>query len=276
MPSLLLRLLLTLLSGGLPCFAQEPARYIQMETETTFVFMDEGGVALSVEKKWACRNVSWPPANGADVYNRDEYLGFRDRRIAEGTWDQWLCREQPGDIRWSRAIVEAQRKLNMSVDKKPCSPWVPETGGYNREMFDFDRCGLAAEVSEARESYRADMVARLGPVVRIEPPSAPTDDERTRFRDSVLGAARARQLRSPQEGCGRTLITLFEYVECRMEARNTELTVAEQRLTEYSQAVEALPRDGVVREIQVRDLQRQSEAVRNSLSRILDLADGAP
>ncbi len=247
-----------------------------METETKFVFLDEGGVVLSVEKNWGCRHVSWPPAYGTEVYNRDQYLGFRDRRIAAGAWDQWTCREQPGDILWSRAIVEAQRKLNMSADKKPCSVWVPETGRYNREMFEFDLCGLAAEVSAARESYRADMVARLGPVVRMEPPSAPTDEERARFRDSVLGAARARQLSSPQEGCGRTVDTLLDYVECKMEARDAELVVAEQRMTDYSQAVESLPRDGVIREIQVRDLQRQTQSVRDSLNRVLDLSDGAP
>lgn len=276
MRSFLLALLLTHLPVGLPCFAQESARYIQMETEAKYLFLDEGGVAISVEKNWGCRGVDWPPANGTDVYNREQYLGFRERRIADGTWDQWICREQPGDVLWSRAIVEAQRKLNMSADKTPCSPWVPETGRYNREMFEVDRCGLTAEVSAARESYRADMVARLGPVLRMEPPSAPTDEARARFRDGVLAAARARQLRSPQEKCGRTIVTLLELVECKMEAQNSELTAAEQRLTEYDQAVETLPRAGVIGEIQVRELQRQSVAVKKSLNRVLDLADGAP
>lgn len=267
--------LLSLLLSASPSVAQEVDRYVQLETDDAVIFMDAGGVAIRVQKTWACRRSNWPPENGADVYNRAQYLAFRNSRIELGNWSEWLCREQAGDVLWSRGIVEAQRKLNMSPDKKPCSPWVPETGQYNREMFEYSRCALAAEVEEARDSYWADMVLRLGPLLRMEPPSTSSDSERARFRAAVLAAAKERQLHESQAGCGRALETLHDYVECKMEGRKAELDGAEQRLLEFSRYVDSLPRGDRILGFQVREMQAQSDAVKQALQRVADIADGA-
>lgn len=251
-------------------------RYVQLETEGAFVFMDSVGVALRVEKMWACRNTGWPASIGAEGYTREQFLGLKERRIADGTWGEWGCQVYAGDVIWSRVMLEAQRKMNMAADKRACAPWVPETGQYNREMFESSLCELGAGVDDARDDYTADLVLRLRTVLRMEPPSAPSETQRSKYQADVIAAARENRLVTRHEGCGRTLATLLEWTECRMAARTAAVDAAEQSLLRYSDSVAALPRAGRVSYIQVRDLQGQADEVRRSVQHAADLATGDP
>lgn len=250
--------------------------YIQLDTEGAFVFMDSEGVALRVEKMWACRNTGWPASVGAEGYTREQFLGFKERRIADGTWEQWDCREYAGDVIWSRVMLEAQRKMNTAADKSACVPWVPETGQYNREMFESSLCELRAAVVDARQDYTADLVLRLGTVLRMEPPTAPSETQRSEYQAEVIAAAKEKSLLTRQEGCGRTLATLMEWTECRMSARAATVDAAEQSLLRYSELVATLPRAGRLSYFQVQDLQAQAVEVRRFVERAADSPVGEP
>lgn len=251
-------------------------RYIQLETEGAYVFMDSEGVALRVEKMWACRKTDWPASVGAEGYTREQFLAFKERRIADGTWGEWACREYAGDVIWSRGMLDAQRRMNTAADKSACVPWVPETGQYNREMFESSLCELGAAVVGARKDYTADLVLRLGTVLRMEPPTAPSETQRSEYQAEVIAAARGKSLQTRQEGCGRTLATLMEWTECRMGTRAAAVDVAEQSLLRYSELVATLPRAGRLSYIQVQDLQAQADEVRQSVQRASDLSAGEP
>ena len=269
-----LGLLLLILPFSIGPYAQEPPRYIQMETEDSILFLDDEGVAIKAEKTWACRRLDWVAADSKHTFNRARYLSFREARIAEGTWTGWTCQETPGDILWSRAIRDAQRKLNMSAVKKPCSPWVPETGYYNREMFEYSLCALRIDLEAAREDYAGVMALRLGLTLRMEPPSAPSEAELARYRAAVIAAARQHRLLIPTEGCGRTMQTLFDFVECAQERLKAELDDADRLLVEHSRSVESSPRGERLIHSQVREMQEQSAAVKAALDRVLNLSVG--
>lgn len=266
--------LLLLLLVAKPAIAASGERLIQLDTEDAIVFMGEEGVVLRVEKVWACRQINWPSAFGADVLNHRQFSAFRASKVADGTWGDWVCQEQPGDVLWSRGVLEAQRKLNLTPNKLPCAPWVPETGQYNREMFEFGRCLLKKRLDDARDAYVDGLVLQLGTILRLEPPARGSDSERAQHRTEVISKARATPLSTPRQGCEKTLGTLFELVECRLQKWDLELLSAEHALQELSKLIDSLPHAGRLSYLQVRDLKSQDDAVKQALQRVGDVAGG--
>ncbi|TBR26379.1 hypothetical protein EPO15_00235, partial [bacterium] len=115
--------------------AREQTKYIQLETDDAFVFMDEKGVAVRMAKNWACRNNGWAANADPRVFNKPQFEAFKQGQIANGTWKEWVCGEQGGVTVFSRDVQKSQQQMNRAPGKPACAPKVPETGRYNYEML---------------------------------------------------------------------------------------------------------------------------------------------
>ncbi|TPW20801.1 MAG: hypothetical protein FD126_1325 [Elusimicrobia bacterium] len=230
-------------SASVPLSAQNQ-NYIQMETEDSFLLLDEGGLAFKYDKNWSCRHLSWAPSSTPSLYNYPDFIRFRDRQRAQGTWQDWICAEQQGVITFSRDLLQAQRRMNS---KTPFgAPHVPETGRYNAEMLEYNRVVLAAAVFAGRTEYQIAFVDQLASLMREELPALVTRDNAKEVLAALAPKAKAKLLARPFERCGKTLDNVYDYVSCRMAARDALLKQAEERFESHQERLNRLRGQTVV------------------------------
>lgn len=239
-------------------------RYVPLETEDAYVYMDEEGVAVRAEKNWACRNVGWASTADPKIFSSPDFARFRQGQINGGTWDQWLCRAVIGPVVFSREILEAQRKMNMAPDKPDCVSWVPETGRLNWEALDYARCYVSKEVVRARAAYRDRFSEALAKAL----------DGRTAPLHELIVAAKAAKLPFTVKGCGRWLETAFEVAACRMEVQDRLLTEAEGFLANYAERVDARRGIDSLSPSDAAGLAEDAELIRSRLRDAQGEADG--
>lgn len=244
--------------------AQTQRRYVPLETDDAFIYMDEGGVALRAEKDWACRNVGWAPTADPTILSSTKYVQFRQGQIDRGTWDQWLCKAVVGPVVFSREVLEAQRKLNMAPGKPDCVPWVPETGRLNWEALAYARCYVSKEVERARQAYRERMSAALADAL---------DDAPTGY-DALVAKAKAAKLPFTLDGCGKPLKTVFDAVACRMQEQDRLLSKAEEYFAAYSERIEDRRGKEPISQIEASGIAEDAELIRSQLSDAQREADG--
>jgi hypothetical protein len=239
-------------------------RYILLETEDAYVYMDEEGVALRADRDWACRNVWWASTADPKIFSSPDFTRFRQGQIDGGTWNQWLCKAVIGPVVFSREILEAQRKLNMAPAKPSCVSWVPETGRLNWEMLDYARCLLTKEVEQARQAYRHRMSSALAEAL---------GDGTTGF-DALVAKARLARLPFSLEGCGKPLKTVLEAVACRMEKQDQLLSKAEEYHANYSARIEIRRGKDPISQADASGIAEDGELIRSQLSDAQREADG--
>lgn len=249
---------------GSPVDAQTERRYVPLETEDAFIYMDGDGIALRAEKDWACRNIGWGPTADPTVFSNAKYVEFRQGQIDRGTWDQWLCKAVVGPVVFSREVLEAQRKMNMAPGKPDCVPWVPETGRLNWEALAYARCYLSNEVESARRAYRGRMSAALADAL---------DDAPTSY-DALVATAKAAKLPFTLDGCGKPLKTVFDAVACRMQEQDRLLSKAEEYFAAYSERIEDRRGKESISQSEASGIAEDAELISSQLSDAQREADG--
>lgn len=202
-----------------------------METEEAYVLMDEEGVAYRYAKNWACRRSGWAPGAEPAVYGQPEFIAFRERARADGSWGDWFCSARPGTITYSRDLQRAQRRMNSNAPFG--APYVPETGRYSAEMLEYNRIVLDTKIFTARGDYQVAFVSQLTSLLREAPPATVTRDNAGQILSSLKAKAAAKRLDRPFEMCGRTVDNVYDYVACRMAGRDSALKKAEERFAEH-------------------------------------------
>lgn len=247
-----------------PAKAQTQSRYIQHETDDAHVYMDEEGVAVRIEKNWACRNVGWASTADPKVFSNANYVEFRQGQIDRGTWDQWLCRAVLGPVAFSREVLEAQRKMNMAPDKPDCVPWVPETGRLNWEALAYARCHVAKEVEQARAELKTKLAEEIAAILGDDPAGF----------DALVAKAQSFRLSFPQEGCGRSLESVYDVVICRLERQDRHLATAEGFFAFYAERVDRLRGVDPIPQLQASGLAGDTDLIRKHLNKARREADG--
>lgn len=223
--------------ASVPLAAQK-TNYIQLETEGSFVLMDADGVAYRYAKVFSCRHSSWGPTWQPTLYNHPEFVDFKEREKAQGTWKDWNCTEQPGVMTFSRDLQQAQRRMNSNAPFG--APHVPETGRYNAEMLEYNRVVLDAAVFAGRADYRIAFIDQLASLLREEPPGRVTRDNASEALATLASKAKAKRLARSFERCGKTVDNVYDYVSCRMAARDALLKKAEERFESYQERLSRL------------------------------------
>lgn len=231
-------LILTICAFAAVPLAAQKRNYIRMETEDTFLLLDDNGLAFKYAKNWACRHLSWAPTSTPTLYNYTDFISFKERQKAQGTWQDWICAEQPGVVIFSRDLQQAQRRMNSNAPFG--APHVPETGRYNAEMLEYNWVVLVASVFAGRSEYQIAFVAQLASLMREEPPALVTKDNAKEILAALAPKAKAKLLERPLERCGKTVENVYDYVECRMAAQDALLKQAEERLRSYQERVNRL------------------------------------
>lgn len=239
-------------------------KYVTLETDEAYMFMDEGGVAVRAEKNWACRNVGWASTADPKVFTSPDFARFRQGQIDGRTWDQWLCKAVIGAVVYSREILEAQRRMNMAPDKPDCVPWVPESGRLNWETLDYARCYLGKEVQTGRKAYDDRFTATL---------AWELDDE-TGDRNALVAKAKGTRLPFVQDGCDRELKSVFDAVVCRLERHDSFLKTAEGFFAGYSQRIDAQRGVDPIPQLTATGIAEDAKLVRRYLNRAQRDADG--
>lgn len=220
--------------------ARADKRYVQLETSDAFVYMDGEGVAVRVEKNWACRNVGWASTAEPTIYGKEGFTRFWDIQIANGTDFQWNCTIIAGPVVYSREVQRAQREMNASPKRPAQARRIPETGRYNWEMLDYTRLVLSAEIREARRIYEGQVIAAyldfLSAVVAEE--RIQRDPDAVIAELSAKGMARRLDIQDPH--CGRIVATVHDAVTCRLADRETRLLAAEDSYKDYADIVNGL------------------------------------
>lgn len=219
--------------------------------------MDSEGIAIRMEKQWACRQSERPTLSEPLLLEPAAYREFRGRRLALGDWDNWICDIRPGPIIYSREIQKAQAAMNTIPGKPDCAPLVPENGRLNWEMLDYARCYIAKDVQQARETYEAAVTARLSELLR----EGGNDPERVRAR------AKETELLRPREGCGKTLRTMFDFAVCELDACERHLIKAEGIFTEYGRRIDKLRDAPTITQSQTDGIAADADLIREVLRR---------
>lgn len=228
---ILLPLILSVLTCAASTAVAQESRFIQMETEEAYILMDDEGVAYRYAKNWACRHSGWGTGDEPEVLGYSEFIALRDRSKADGSWELWTCAVRPGPITFSRDLQRAQRRMNSNVPFG--APYVPETGRYSAEMLEYNRISLDAALFAARTDYQVAFVTQLSALLREAPPTAVTRDNAWQILTALTAKATAKKLDRPFEMCGRMVDNVFDYVDCRMTARDSALKKAEEKFAEF-------------------------------------------
>lgn len=219
--------------------ARDPAKYVQLETEDAFVFMDENGVAVRMAKNWACRNTGWGPGSEPRLFNKPQFDSFKAGQIAAGTWDQWLCGEQGGVTTFSRDVQKSQQQMNRAPGKPACAPKVPETGRYNYEMLKYSDCLLEQDVDRSRRGYKIDMIVKLATMLGENV----TEDQILKQTDKLFADLKAKGLKKSAGGkydhyCEKNIDNYYQLAECKLAKRDEYVKKAEEAYKAYRQRVE--------------------------------------
>lgn len=244
--------------------AYAQSRLITLETEDAFVYMDEEGVSLKADKIWSCKRMDQGEANNPQEFNKAGYDEFRRHQIEDGEWDKWLCSVKVGAVSFSREVREAQRRMNMAPDRPDCAPWVPETGRLNWEALDYARCFVKKEVEAARLNFNARKAAALSGLV-----GDPASDFNT-----LVAKSKLTKLQRTVEGCGKTLVFVYDYVSCRMEGEDAILTNAETYYQVYSDRIDARRGHEPLSQMDASGIGEDSKLIRRTLRRAQREADG--
>jgi hypothetical protein len=244
--------------------AQTQPRYVQLETDDAFIYMDDGGVAVRAEKNFACRNVGWASTADPKVLSNAAFVAFRQGQIDRATWDQWLCKAVVGPVVFSRGILEAQRKMNMAPDKPDCVSWVPETGRLNWEALDYARCYLSKEVQRARADYKDRTAAALAAGL----------DEGTAEYEVLVTKSKKALLPFAVDGCERTLEKVYDVVACRMEPEGRFIERAEGFFAGYAGRIDRLRGTDPIPQTSASGIAEDAKLIREQLYEARREADG--
>lgn len=248
--------------------AQTQRPYVQLETEDAFIYMDDTGVAIRVEKNWACKNIGWASTADPKILDKERFASFRDGQITYGTWNQWICAVIPGPVVYSRDVQKAQREMNASPKRPAQARHVPETGRYNSEMLDYVRIVLASEVQEARRTYEGQLIAAYRDFIPVEVSAAriQNDPDAVIVDLSAQGKALRLHLRDPV--CGRVVATVHDAVTCRFAEREIRLRAVEDSYKAYADIVNALSGRSVITATEAQAVNIAARRVKRSLARL--------
>lgn len=250
--------------------AQPSSRYIQMETEDAFLYLDENGVAHKAEKNWACRNVGWASTAEPTIYGASRYPEFRQGQIDRGTWDQWICKVVIGPVIFSRGILAAQRKMNMAPNKLTCTLWVPETGRLNWEMLEYDRCALSRQLTQVKAESAREFAARLADLTGTELPEDRLQSDPAQVVEELLPRARAERLDIFTEDCGLVVATVLDLVTCQRRVKQEHLDAAERMYGIYAGRVESLRGTAALEQTAADGVSADAAQIRRHLRDALD------
>lgn len=218
--------------------AQPKMEYTRMETEESFILMDNEGLAYRYAKNWACRHQNWASIAEPYLMDRKTFNDFESRKRSSGEWVEWACVVQPGLIMYSRDLHQAQRAMNSNTPIG--APVVPETGRYSVEMLDYNNIALDRALWAARSDYRVDWVAQLASLLREDLPAAVTRDNAKELLAALTPKAQATRLARPLAMCGKTIENIYDYVICRMADRDSYLKKAEEQFEAYKDRLNRL------------------------------------
>lgn len=258
---------LLILAAVIPSWAaplQTPV-YTQFVTDDSIVYMDERGVAVRIEKLWACRRRGWARASEPLVMTPGELEAFKTTRIPSGDWADWICDVTPGKVTYSRGIEEAQRKLNAAQDKLPCTPHIPETGRNNWEMLEYTRCRVADELANARRELDSELAARLEDYVHAGVPAARIQSEPKAVIAELTPKAKAIPFGLYVNECDSVPAAAFELAQCGLAAHEGAYKEAQRLYAAYAGRVARFRGGDAIPQAEMNSVRDDALAVRRRL-----------
>jgi hypothetical protein len=250
-------------------------RYVPLETEDAYIYMDDGGVAVRAEKNWSCRNVNWASTSDPKVFSKPDFAQFRQGQIDGGTWNQWMCKAVVGAVVYSRGIRDAQRKMNAWHLRPDCAPWVPETGRNNWEMLEYDRCLLSEQLAFAQVEFSVEFAARLADILGESIPDARLRQDTKELIAELSAKARKKKLGLYDSSCDKVVPMACDFVECRLAGRRAALRKVEDFLPRHAERVAAQRgRDGI-EQSRMDGIAADAASVRRLLRTVLGEAEGS-
>ncbi|TPW20302.1 MAG: hypothetical protein FD126_1821, partial [Elusimicrobia bacterium] len=247
--------------------ARDQAKYIQMDTEDSFLFLDEKGVAVKMAKNWACRRTDWSPQSNPKVMNKPEYQAFREAHKASGDWDSWVCGEQGGVTTFSRDVQKSQHQMNRAPNKPACAPKVPETGRYNYEMLKYSDCLLQQDVDRSRRGYKIDLIVKLATMLSENV----TEDRILKDTDKLLGELTLKGSKKKIDNrfdhyCNKVVKNYLELAECKLAKRDEHVKKAEEAYKAYAARVETYHERDTITTPEIQGLQADEGLVKKYLT----------
>lgn len=251
--------------------AKGDTEYIQINTPDGYVFADEQGAAFRQTKVMVCRHESWSAQT--EPWTMTLQM-FQQRRADLESWG-YTCGEGGGVTNFSREIRIQQENMNKPENRPPGAPEVPVTGRYNYQMLQYGVARMDQFVRQLERAHYLDRMQRLATqlgkqfrpdqFVREGPGGQTLYNERL-LRELEEEAAR-KEINERDGVCGRTVANARDLVDCRIEARFTELTRAKEALESYRRQVALFRNRQLITEAEIAEITNYERAVQLGATR---------